>query len=34
VDYFSLKDKLAVGRLGDMYQIINILNEADNIIRP
>jgi len=34
VDYFCLKDKLTVGRVGDMYQIINILNEADNIIRP
>ena len=34
VDYFSLKDKLATGNISDMYQILNILNEADNIIKP
>jgi selenium metabolism protein YedF len=34
VDYFSLKGKLTTGIISDMYQILNILNEADNIIRP
>lgn len=34
IDFFSLGGKLAAGRIGDMYQIINILNEADNVIRP
>lgn len=34
VDFFSLNDRLAAGEIGDMYQIINRLNEADNVIRP
>ncbi len=34
VDFFSLKDSISVGKISDMYQIINVLNEADLIIRP
>jgi selenium metabolism protein YedF len=34
VDFYSLKDNLVTGNISDMYQILNILNEADNIIRP
>lgn len=34
IDFFSLKGKIAAGKIGDMYQILNILNEAGNVIRP
>ncbi len=34
LDYFGLSNDLAAGRVGDMYQILNIMNEADNIIKP
>ena len=34
INHFSLKDRLPVGSFSDMYQILNILNDADHIIRP
>jgi selenium metabolism protein YedF len=34
IDYFLLREKIKVGNISDMYQIINVLNEADLIIRP
>jgi|WetSurMetagenome_2_1015567.scaffolds.fasta_scaffold00237_13 selenium metabolism protein YedF len=34
IDFFSLKEKIKVGIISDMYQILNVLNEADLIIRP
>jgi len=34
INHFSLKDRLPVGNFSDMYQIVNILNDADHIIRP
>jgi selenium metabolism protein YedF len=34
IDFFSLKDRTNVGIISDMYQIINVLNEADLIIKP
>ncbi len=34
INHFSLKEMLPVGSFSDMYQILNILNDADHIIRP
>ena len=34
VDYFNIKDKINVGIISDMYQIINVLNEASLVLRP
>ena len=34
VEYFKLEDKLAAGKIGDMYQILEKLSQAHNIIRP
>jgi len=34
VDFFSLKESVTVGKISDMYQILNVLNEADLIIKP
>lgn len=34
INHYSLKDHLPVGSFSDMYQILNILNDADRIIRP
>jgi selenium metabolism protein YedF len=33
LDYFALKDKLAVGGVGNMYAIVEIMNKAKNTIR-
>lgn len=34
LDYYGLKDKLAVGSVTNMYSIVEKMNEADHIIRP
>ena len=34
ISHFAIKDRLPVGNFSDMYQIINILKDADHIIRP
>lgn len=33
LDYFGIKDKLAVGGIGNMYTIVEILNKAKNTLR-
>jgi len=34
INHFGIKDRLPVGSFSDMYQIVNILKDADHIIRP
>ena len=34
LDYFGLKDKVAVGRVSNMYEIVETLAEAERIIAP
>jgi selenium metabolism protein YedF len=34
VDYFKIGSKLACGKIGDMYQILEKLSLAGNVIRP
>lgn len=34
INHFNIKDRLPVGSFSDMYQILNILFDADHIIRP
>ncbi|MFZ2287530.1 MAG: sulfurtransferase-like selenium metabolism protein YedF [Bacteroidales bacterium] len=34
INHFGIKDHLHVGSFSDMYQIMNILKDADHIIRP
>lgn len=34
INHFNIKDRLPVGSFSDMYQILNVLNDADHIIRP
>ncbi|TFH48365.1 MAG: sulfurtransferase-like selenium metabolism protein YedF [Bacteroidia bacterium] len=34
INHFSLQDQITVGNFSDMYQIINLLKDADHIIRP
>ncbi len=34
LDYFDLKDKVGVGRISNMFEILTSLNEATNVIRP
>ena len=34
INHFSLKDQISVGSFSDMYQIVNLLKDADHIIRP
>jgi len=34
ISHFNIRDRLPVGSFSDMYQILNILNDADHIIRP
>ena len=34
INHFGIKDSLPVGSFSDMYQILNVLNDADHIIRP
>jgi len=34
INHFGIKDRLPVGSFSDMYQILNMLNDADHIIRP
>jgi selenium metabolism protein YedF len=34
LDYFHLKDKVAVGRISNMFEILTSFNEATNVIRP
>jgi selenium metabolism protein YedF len=34
INHFGIKDRLPVGSFSDMYQILNLLKDADHIIRP
>ena len=34
INHFNIKGRLPVGSFSDMYQILNLLNDADHIIRP
>ncbi len=34
LDFYGLKDKLAVGSVTNMYSIVELLSRADHIIRP
>lgn len=34
LDYYGIKDKLAVGKITNMYQIVELLDGADKVIRP
>jgi selenium metabolism protein YedF len=34
INHFQIKDRLPVGSFSDMYQILNLLKDADHIIRP
>jgi len=34
LDYFHLKDKIAVGRISNMFEIMTSFNDATNVIRP
>ena len=34
INHFGIKDRLPVGSFSDMYQILNLLNDAEHIIRP
>lgn len=34
ISHFGLRDRLPVGSFSDMYQILNVLKDADHIIRP
>jgi len=34
INHFGLRDRLPVGNFSDMYQILNVLKDADHIIRP
>jgi selenium metabolism protein YedF len=34
ISHFGIKDRLPVGSFSDMYQIINIIKDADHIIKP
>jgi len=34
ISHFGIKSRLPVGSFSDMYQILNLLNDADHIIRP
>jgi len=34
ISHFGLRDRLPVGSFSDMYQIMNVLKDADHIIRP
>ena len=34
LDYFHLKDRVGVGRISNMFEIMTSFNEATNVIRP
>lgn len=34
INHFGIRDRLPVGSFSDMYQILNVLKDADHIIRP
>ena len=34
LDYYHLKEKIGVGRIGNMFEIMTSFNEATNVIRP
>jgi len=34
INHFGIRDRLPVGSFSDMYQILNVLQDADHIIRP
>ena len=34
LDYFHLKDKIGVGRISNMFEIMTSFNEATSVIRP
>ena len=33
LDFYNIKDKLMVGQIGNMYQIIDLMNNSDNTIK-
>ena len=33
LDFYNIKDKLMVGKIGNMYQIIDLMNNSDNTIK-
>ncbi len=34
INHFGIRERLPVGSFSDMYQILNVLKDADHIIRP
>ncbi len=34
INHFGIRDRLPAGSFSDMYQILNVLKDADHIIRP
>ena len=34
LDYYHLKEKIGVGRVSNMFEIVTSFNEATNVIRP
>lgn len=34
INHFGIRDRLPLGNFSDMYQILNVLSDADHIIRP
>ena len=34
LDYYGIKDKLAIGSVTNMYSIVETLQSAMNVIRP
>lgn len=34
LDFYNLKDRLAVGKITNMYQIVELLNAAEKVIKP
>ncbi|MCU0460334.1 MAG: sulfurtransferase-like selenium metabolism protein YedF [Bacteroidales bacterium] len=34
INHFGIRDRLPIGSFSDMYQILNVLKDADHIIRP
>ncbi len=34
INHFGIRDRLPVGSFSDMYQILNVLKDAEHIIRP
>ena len=34
LDFYGIKDKLAVGTVTNMYEIVEVMEKAKNIVRP